>query len=216
MLKKITNQEGFGKQLAKGTKRLSEEIKGSEAFAMQVKGMELGGYECRGLNGQALQFAIDNRGGCHHAYGLPARQEIFDGTRLDIEGKGEYVRNIAAKQMVCDSVIVCAFTRPVFSEEIFAHTLSSLFGESWSIDDLKEASIRIMCQERLFNMREGITRKDDTLPERLLNEPKPDGPTQGATAPLEKLKDDFYRSMGYDLTTGNPPDSLLSRLGIEK
>ena len=65
MLRKVVNGEGFGKQLAKGTKALSEEIKGSEAFAMHVKGLELGGYECRGLNGQALQFAINNRGGCH-------------------------------------------------------------------------------------------------------------------------------------------------------
>ena len=74
-LKKLVKLEGFGKQLAKGTKRLSEEIKGSEGFAMHAKGMEFGGYECRGLNGQALQFAISARGGCHHAYGLPARAE---------------------------------------------------------------------------------------------------------------------------------------------
>ncbi|MCK4784253.1 MAG: hypothetical protein KAV87_10920, partial [Desulfobacteraceae bacterium] len=88
MLKKLVNQEGFGKQLAKGTKLLSEEITGSEAFAMHAKGMELGGYECRGLNGQALQFAIDNRGGCHHGYGLPARVETADESNLAIEGKG--------------------------------------------------------------------------------------------------------------------------------
>ena len=61
-LKKLAKQEGFGKELAKGSKRLSEGIKGSEGFAMHVKGMELGGYECRGLNGQALQFALSPRG----------------------------------------------------------------------------------------------------------------------------------------------------------
>ena len=65
-------------------------------------------------------------------------------------------------------------------------------------------------------MREGVTRKDDTLPARLLNEPKPDGPTQGAVVSLEELKDDFYRSMGYDLSTGNPPGSLVAKLGIEE
>jgi aldehyde:ferredoxin oxidoreductase len=73
-----------------------------------------------------------------------------------------------------------------------------------------------MCQERLFNMREGITRKDDSLPARLLNEPKADGPTKGVVVPLEQLKDDFYRAMGYDLSTGNPPDSVVARLGIKK
>ncbi|MBI2288383.1 MAG: aldehyde ferredoxin oxidoreductase family protein [Chloroflexi bacterium] len=216
MLQKIVRQEGFGKELAKGTKRLSEEIKGSEAFAMQAKGMELGGYECRGLNGQALQFAIDNRGGCHHAYGLPARQEIFDGTRLEIKGKGEYVKKGAMQQTVADSLIVCSFARQVYNENTLAESLTSLFGEPWSVNDIREAGVRIMTQERLFNMREGITREDDTLPARLLNEPKPDGPTKGAVAPLEELKDDFYRAMGYDLATGNPPDSMLASLGIKK
>ena len=182
---------------------------------MQVKGLELGGYECRGSNGQALQFAIDNRGGCHHGYGLPARQEVFDGTRLNVGGKGDSVKNMAIHQIARDSIIVCSFAR-LFNERIVADTLSSLFGESWSIDDVKEAGLRVMCQERLFNMREGITRKDDTLPTRLIKEPKPDGPTQGSIVPLEELKDDFYRSMGYDLSTGNPPDSLLAKLGIDK
>jgi aldehyde:ferredoxin oxidoreductase len=216
MLRKIVNQEGFGKELSKGTKRLSEQINGSEAFAMQVKGMELGGYECRGLNGQALQFAIGSRGGCHHSYGLPARQEVFDGTRLDIEGKGEYVKKSAMQQMILDSLIVCAFARQVYTENILTETLTSLFGESWSIDDLREVGVRIMNQERLFNMREGITRKDDVLPPRLLNEPKPDGPTKGAIVPLEELKDYYYLAMGWDMPTGNPPDSLIDKLGIEK
>jgi aldehyde:ferredoxin oxidoreductase len=73
-----------------------------------------------------------------------------------------------------------------------------------------------MCQERLFNAREGFTRKDDTLPGRLLTEPKPDGPTKGVVVPLEELKDNFYRVMGYDPSTGNPTDALLKKLDIEK
>ena len=82
--------------------------------------------------------------------------------------------------------------------------------------DIDEVSSRIMCQERLFNMREGITEKDDTLPARLLAEPKPDGPTKGEVVPLAELKKDFYEAMGYDGATGNPPDELLTKLGIEK
>lgn len=214
MLNKMVRQEGFGKQIIKGTRRLSQEIKGSEAFAMHAKGMEFGGYECRGLNGQALQFAIDNRGGCHHGYGLPARMEVSDNTRLDVAGKGEYVKQAAISRIVRDSMIVCTFA-PFYHEKMIADALSSMFGESWSIEDLEEAGVRIMCQERLFNMREGITEKDDTLPARLLEEPKPDGPTKGAVVPLKELKEDYYKAMGYDVSTGNPPDSLLASLGIE-
>jgi len=216
-LKKIVRQEGFGKELAKGVRKLSEQINGSEDFAMHVKGMELGGYECRGLNGQAIEFCINNRGGCHHGYGLPARREMFDGTRMDIEGKGEYARDIAAEIMLRDSIPVCIFVIMFnYNWDLLADTLSALSGEPWSEDDAREAGYRIMCQERLFNMREGITRKDDVLPARLLKEPKPDGPTRGAVVPLDRLMDDFYRSMGYDLETGHPTDELLARLGIEK
>jgi aldehyde:ferredoxin oxidoreductase len=214
-LRKLVNQEGFGKQLAKGTKRLSEEIKGSEGFAMHAKGMEFGGYECRGLNGQALQFAISARGGCHHAYGLPARAETMDGTRLNVEGKGEQVKNAAIGRILGDSLILCTFPGPMYTREMQADALSSLFTQPWSVAELNEAGERVMCKERLFNMREGLTRKDDALPDRLLKEPKPDGPTKGAVVPLEELKDRFYAAMGYDMTTGNPSAEVLKRLGIE-
>jgi len=216
MLKKIVSGEDFGRRLALGARRLSQEIPGSEAFAMHAKGMELGGYECRGLTGQALQFAVSPVGGSHHAFGLPARKEAFDGTRMDVEGKGEYVKNMAIGRIIRDSVIMCSFPGMIVTDAMLPDIVSCLFGESWTADDIKQAGVRIMCEERLFNMREGLTREDDTLPSRLLNEPKPDGPTRGAVVPLEELKDDFYRAMGWDLASGNPPDSLLDELGIKR
>ena len=215
-LKKLVKLDGFGKELAKGTRKLSEQIKGSEEFAMHAKGMEFGGYECRGLNGQALQFAISARGGCHHAYGLPARAETMDGSRLNVEGKGEQVKNAAIGRILCDSLILCTFPSPLYTREMLAEAVSSMFVEPWTVAELNEAGERIMCQERLFNMREGLSRKDDTLPARLLREPKPDGPTKGVVVPIEDLKDKFYVAMDYDLSTGNPTEAVLKRLGIEK
>jgi aldehyde:ferredoxin oxidoreductase len=148
---------------------------------------------------------------------LPARVEINDGTRLNTKGKGEQVKTLTMPRIIGDSLVICVFPLPiVFSMDILAHTISALFGESWSVDDLNKVGERIMCQERLFNMREGITRTDDSLPARLLNELKPDGPTRGVMVPLEELKSNFYAAMGYDLLSGNPPDSLLVELGIEK
>jgi len=143
-----------------------------------------------------------------------ARVECLDGTRLQVEGKGEHVKNMAIGQMLTDSIPCCSFGRQASGS--VDKNVSSLFGEAWSSDDLKQAGMRIMCQERLFNMREGVTREDDTLPGRLLNEPKPDGPTKGEVVPLEKLKDDYYRALGWDLSTGNPDNSLLDNLGINK
>lgn len=216
MLKKMVNLEGFGRRLAQGAARLSQEIPGSEAFAMHAKGMEFGGYECRGLMGQALQFAVSTVGGSHHAYGLPARKEAFDGTRMQVEGKGETVKNAAIDRTIRDSIIICTFPGMLVTDALLPDMLSSLFGEPWTADDVKQAGMRAVCQERLFNAREGLTRKDDILPGRLLHEPKPDGPTKGAVVPLEELKNDYYRAMGWDMETGNPPDSLLAELGIEK
>jgi aldehyde:ferredoxin oxidoreductase len=141
--------------------------------------------------------------------------EAFDNTRLDVAGKGEYVKKAAISRIVRDSMIVCTFG-PLYNETIIGEALSSLFGETWSAADLEEVGVRVMCQERLFNMREGVTEKDDTLPARLLEEPKPDGPTKGEVVPLKELKQDYYEAMGYDRATGNPPDSLLAQLGIEK
>ncbi|MFC1917344.1 aldehyde ferredoxin oxidoreductase family protein [Chloroflexota bacterium] len=216
MLKKIISGEGFGIKLAEGVRRLAQEIPDSEAFAMHAKGMELGGYECRGLMGQALQFAIDNRGGCHHGYGLPARTEASDGTRLEVKGKGEYVKKHAIARIVRDSIPICSFSAKVVNDALLADMISALLGETWTIEDFREVGTRIMCQERLFNMREGITRKDDTLPARLREEPKPDGPTKGTVVPLEELKDEYYQAMGWDMATGNPSDAVLAELGIKK
>ncbi len=216
MLGKLVAGEGFGKELAGGTKALSQKIAGSDGFAMHAKGMEFGGYECRGLNGQALQFAISARGGCHHAYGLPARAETLDGSRQAVEGKGVQVKNAAIGRILADSMILCTFPGPVYTREILAEAASAMSETPVTVAELTEAGERIMCQERLFNIREGLSRADDTLPKRLIAEPKPDGPTQGATVPLEELKDQFYRALGYDLTTGNPTDATLARLGIER
>jgi aldehyde:ferredoxin oxidoreductase len=97
-----------------------------------------------------------------------------------------------------------------FPEPLLKEILASLSGESLSMDALKEAGMRVMCLERFFNMREWIRRKDDSLPDQLLKATKPDGPTKGEIVPLDELKDDFYNVMGYDLSTGNPSDSLLA------
>lgn len=214
-LRKLVRLEGFGNRLAMGTKKLSEEIKGSESFAMHAKGMELGGYECRGLNGQALQFAVSTRGGCHHAYGLPARIETLDGTRRSVQGKGEQVKNAAINRILCDSMILCTFPGPMYTREMLSEALSAVFPDPWSVPELITAGERIMCLERLFNIREGLSRKDDALPARMLEEPKPDGPTSGDVVPLESLKDEFYSVMGYDPATGNPTDATLKRLGVD-
>jgi aldehyde:ferredoxin oxidoreductase len=147
---------------------------------------------------------------------LPAREETLNGTRLDIASKGEQVKNAAIGRIIGDSMIVCTFPGPMYTREMQTEAISSMLDKPIVVRELNEAGERVMCQERLFNVREGFSRKDDTLPARLLDEPKPDGPTKGSVVPLEELKDSFYKAVGYDLATGDPTVATMSRLGIEK
>jgi aldehyde:ferredoxin oxidoreductase len=212
-LQKIASREGAGYLWGEGVRAVSAQIPGSAAFAMHAKGMELGGYECRGFYGQALQFALNPKGGDHHGFGLPARTEAADGTNREIKGKGELLKKDALGRIVADSLALCVFPRKVMFH-LFPDLLAAITGKAFTAADLTQIGMRILTLERLFNTREGLRRKDDTLPERLLKEPLPGGPNQGSTVPLEELKDDAYAVFGWDQQTGIPQKGLLRELGI--
>jgi aldehyde:ferredoxin oxidoreductase len=217
MVDQIVKDEGFGKILARGSRYASEQIVGSKGFAMHVKGLELGGYECRGSWGQALQCAINSRGGCHHGYGLPARTENAKGTGMVLGNKGNEVKNAATRRIICDSLMICTFSQPtIYNDASIVEMFSALLGRETTLPELLMAGERIQNMERLFNAREGLTRMDDQLPDRLTKEPKADGPSKGKVVPLEELKDDYYRAMGWDLSTGLPGEEKLRELGIEE
>ncbi|MDP2931369.1 MAG: aldehyde ferredoxin oxidoreductase C-terminal domain-containing protein, partial [Chloroflexota bacterium] len=110
----------------------------------------------------------------------------------------------------------CSFRRLVLTQPIQAEAVSAITGEPWSVEDFGKVAQRLAAVERLFNMREGLTRKEDTLPPRLLNQPKPDGPNKGYVVPLDRLLDDYYRALGWDPATGGPTDAVLAELGLEK
>ena len=216
MLNKLVKEEDLGKILARGVRYASEQIPGSSGFAMHAKGLDLGGYECRGSWGQALQSAVNARGGCHHGYGLPARFENAKGIGMVLEGKGQMVKNAATRRILFDSLIVCTMAQVnIFKDDIIAELLSALFGREWPWSEVEQVGERIQNMERLFNAREGLTRDDDRLPDRLTKEPKPDGPSKGQVVPLEALKDDYYRAMGWEISTGLPIEKRLKELGIE-
>ena len=215
MLKKIVKKEGLGRILSQGTRYAATQIPGSESFAMHAKGLEFGGYECRGSWGQALQFAINARGGCHHGYGLPARVEHIKGLGTTVTGKGEMVKNAAIRRIICDSLILCTFPFPkIYNDETVSALFSALVGREFSTEEVLKIGENVQTMERIFNIREGLTREDDRLPLRLIQEPLPDGPNKGSVVPLEQLKDDYYRAMGWDISTGIPPKEAYEKLGI--
>lgn len=210
----IAKQEGLGALLSQGVRRVSQRIPGSSGFAMECKGLEFGGYECRGLWGQALQFALNSRGGCHHGYGLPARTPADQERGTEVAGKGNVLKNLAIDRILYDCMVMCSFPRGVVGIENLTKGFSALTGRTYTEDEVKQIGFRIMTLERMFNVREGIRRNDDRLPDRLLKEPLPDGPRKGSVVPLDELLDEGYQALGWDKATGVPSREILEALGL--
>ena len=219
-IRKIGYREGrLGRLLAKGVRKAASEVgHGSEKHAMHVKGLEVGGYDPRGSRGQALVLSCGSRGGCHHAYGVASLVEMPSGTGLQSAGKGTLVRDTTRGRILFDSAPLCAFVGmrivpPMLGQLVEAATGLDLPTAKWV-----EAADRIATLERVYNAREGLTRKDDTLPPRLHEDPVTSGPNKGQVIPraeLETMKEDFYRSMGWDVETGLPGVERLRALGLE-
>lgn len=219
-VQEIAYRQGrLGALLGKGVRKAAEEIgRGSERYAMHVKGLEVGGYDPRGSRGQALVLACGPRGGCHHAYGVATLAELPSGTGLQTAGKGNLIRDLARGRILFDTAPICAFVGmrvvpPMLGQLVEAATGIDLPATKWI-----EVADRIATLERAYNAREGLTREHDTLPARLIEEPVRSGPNKGqvvARKELELMKDDFYGAMGWDVRTGLPSVERLCSLGLE-
>jgi len=213
VLEDIAYRRGFGDFLAEGTRYMAKKIgKGSEKFAMHAKGLELGGYDPRAIKGMALVFACGPRGGCHHAGGRPINEELA-GDPLTPYNKGDMVKKSRENRVAFDSSIICTYHASM-GLELLAKLISAATGWDYDAAGLLEAGDRISNLERMFNVREGIRRAQDTLPARLLTESISESPSKGQVVELDILLNDFYRACGWDNTTGVPLKEKLEELGL--
>jgi aldehyde:ferredoxin oxidoreductase len=201
LIEQIGKREGLGRLLGEGVKRAAEQLGGgAAALAMHIKGLELPGYEPRGVKGYALSMATSNIGGSH-MYGRPREEFSGQSDPLAETGKGDIIARVQKEQALEDSLIACTFGNTGLDAAMYARLLLAATG----IDDFGDAANllkigeRIVCIERCFNAREGFDRKDDTLPERMRQEPlKQAGPaTDQMVGNLEHLLDEYYRALGY-------------------
>jgi aldehyde:ferredoxin oxidoreductase len=214
-------REGFGTLLAEGVKKAAEKIgKGSEAFAMQNKGMSFAGHSARGLPGFALGYATGPRGGSHHD-SRPTGERAGIVPRETIEGKAAYTVNVNHLMIFTDSMIIChlaeAIWGPVEINQVVVDMLNKVTGMDVTIQEAQLTAERIWNVIRAFAVREGLRRTDDTLPKRFLTEPIPDGPSKGmitSSEMLEKMKDEYYGIRGWDKATGIPSPDRLLRLDL--
>jgi len=220
-IRKIAYTDGnLGVLLAKGVRKAAAALgRGSERFAMHVKGLEVGGYDPRGSRGQAIVLACGPRGGCHHAYGVAALAELPAGTGLQTEGKGSLVRDLARGRILFDSAPICAFVGMRIVPPMLGRLVGAALGIDIPASEWIEAADRIAALERAYNAREGLGREHDVLPARLLEDQVKDGPNKGQVVQpkeLESMKDDFYRSMDWNVETGLPGIKKLRSLRLEE
>lgn len=221
LIERIAARDGFGDLLAEGTKRASEQVgQGSEKFAMHSKGLELPGYEPRGLKTYALGLAVGTRGACHNrslAYEPDMKGQV---DRLKAEkGRGRIAMEYEDLAAVLDCLMICKFIRGCFSdfhqEAVEFYRLAT--GLELTTDELRQVGERVTNLKKHFNIREGWSKEDDWLPARILEEPLPDGRSQGTKLTVEELRlmiDDYYEARGWT-DGGLIPRQKLVELGLE-
>jgi aldehyde:ferredoxin oxidoreductase len=197
----IGRREGIGDLLAEGSRRAAMDIgQGSIAFAPQVKGLEIPGYEPRALQTMALGFAVGSRGADHNRSGayevdfsdkVDRRHATLDSVRHAIETED--------RAALMDSLILCKFLRGVFADFYgeAAEMLRHVTGWDVTAAELHDTARRIVAAKREFNVLTGWTQEEDTLPDRFFSAPLPnDGAAALTRERLQQLVAEYYRQRG--------------------
>ncbi|MGC9103919.1 MAG: aldehyde ferredoxin oxidoreductase C-terminal domain-containing protein, partial [Candidatus Methanodesulfokora sp.] len=231
----IAFRRGFGNILAEGSYRASRIIgRGSEKYAMHVKKQEIPAQDGRAQKSMGLAHVTAARG-ADHLYAFPVLDEVgFEkeirerfgekylpeiAERLNPKYKGVMVKELEDFNAVVESVGLCKYGTvilPVFFYNDIARALTLVTGIQYTEEVLRRIGERIVNLQRLFNVRHGITRKDDVLPDRFTKEPMPKGPAKGQIVELDQMLNEYYELRGWDIDTGIPKMSKLRELGLEK
>ncbi|MCW4024462.1 MAG: aldehyde ferredoxin oxidoreductase family protein [Candidatus Bathyarchaeota archaeon] len=223
LIEKIGKREGIGDLLADGVKVAAEKIgKNSLLLAMHIKGLEVTGYDLRSLKTAALGSAVSFRGADHSrssAYTLDLSNTV-DRLKAE-EGRGKLVKDLEDSYDLLDSFIICKNAKGTLYGDLVDLTkiYSAVTGFEVTAEELAIMGERIHTLAKLINTREGLSRKDDTLPWKVMNQPVQDeGPAQGAIVTQEELNlmlDDYYTARGWT-KKGFPTEAKLKELDLEK
>jgi aldehyde:ferredoxin oxidoreductase len=224
IIDKIGKREGnIGDVFADGVKAAAEKLCGNaEQLALHIKGLETTGYDLRGLKTTALSCAVSFRGADHSRSGAFTVDVKGEVNRLKAEaGRGKIVKDLEDQFNLIDSLIICKNAKATFYKifEEMMQIYNATTGLGITVQELELAGERIQTLAKLINLREGLTRKDDTLPWKVLNQPiSDDGPSNGAVVTTDELNlmlDDYYKARGYD-KQGVPTKEKLQQLGLDE
>jgi aldehyde:ferredoxin oxidoreductase len=229
----IAFRKGFGELLAEGSYRAAQKLgRGSKRYVMHVKRQEIAAQDGRGQKSMGLANATAARG-ADHLYAFPVLDEVgFDkairerfgakylpeiADKLNPKYKGLMVKENEDFAVVVESVGICKYGTmipPTFFYPDVLEALNATTGMGFTERELRTIGERIVNLNRMFNVREGITSKDDTLPDRLTKEPAPAGPCKGHVVELDRMLREYYKLRGWDLKTGFPTEAKLRKLGL--
>jgi len=201
--------EGFGLEIGLGSKRLCEKY-GRPELSMAVKGQEFAAYDGRAMQGMGLAYATSNRGACH----LRANPYAHDFGSTEPAGKAKMVKESQDLVAAIDSSGLCLFTLHAgLTEEHYADQISAACGGGWDVARLRETGERVWNLERQFNLAAGLTKADDTLPKRLLEEPAPSGAAKGLVSKVPEMLPEYYELRGWT-ADGELTNETKQRLGL--
>jgi len=228
LVHRIAKREGIGDLLAEGVKRVSEKLgKGTERFAMHVKGLEMPAYDPRAVPITGLSRVTSNRGADHCA-ALVESPTFIDIPILMVEEskivdpftanpkEAKVVKDLEDALAIFDANGGCKYMGMSLSLEDCETLISNATGWEYSVGDLRKIGERTYNLARAYSIREGLTRADDILPPRLLEEPLPEGPAEGHVCELAPLLDAYYELREWDKTTGKPTPEKLRKLDLEE
>lgn len=207
-------KEKLGKLLAQGSYRLAEHY-GHPELSMSAKKQEFPAYDPRAIKGIGLEYATSNRGACHVRGYTIAAEVLGTADRLKYEGKAELAKTFQDLTAALDSTGICLFTTFGLVGKNIAALYSTATGNECDEKEFMKIGERIWNLEKLFNLKAGFTRKDDTLPPRITKEPIKTGPSKGEIEKLDKMLDDYYKVRGWD-EKSVPTKEKLEELGLSQ
>jgi aldehyde:ferredoxin oxidoreductase len=220
LIEAVAYRRGFGDLLAEGSVRLAAQLGDDAAkYLYAVKGLEMPAHSARVLKGMSIGYATATRGGSHHDT-RPTLQYATDHDNTSPEGKPEFAVKNQHFTAVGDSLTQCRFvSERGFGGMLNAHyprMINAITGWNLSLEDVERIGERIWNLERTFNVREGVSRDQDTLPYRVMHEPVPEGMHKGMHCPpdeLQAMRAAYYALRGWT-PEGIPTPEKLHSLGL--
>jgi len=227
MIHKMGKGEGIGRLMTEGSKRMAESLgKNAIEFAIHVKGLEPSAHDPRRFFSQALSYATAARGACHNAswshpyelalsmpeIGISEPQDAYQ-----IEGKAEFTAKMQDLMCAMDAMILCRFSQVGKAVNITNHVEWLNMITDWGMDipEYMKVGERIFNLKRMYNVRLGVSRKDDFLPYRFLTLNRTGVELNNQLPPMGKLLSDYYAYRGWG-EDGIPTKAKLKELGLDE